>query len=120
VEFSITTRRHSGGVVEIIPCGEIDLDNAPDLRGAIDAAFAGYQPTLIKMDLSRVSFIDSVGVSALVTGYHAAAVRGARLVVTDPNEFVYRQLYISGLVGLLGAPRPRAATQDHDEPEPVG
>jgi anti-sigma B factor antagonist len=116
VEFSITTRREPGGVVEIIPRGEIDLDNAPELRGAIDAAFTGQQPTLIRVDLGHVSFIDSVGISALVTGYHAAAVLGTRLVVTDPNDFVYRQLYISGLVGLLGAPQPRAATQDHDEP----
>jgi anti-sigma B factor antagonist len=120
VEFSITTRRQSGGVVEIVPRGEIDLDNAHDLRGAIDAVFTAEPPVLIKVDLDEVTFIDSVGISALVTSYHTAAVRGTRLIVTNPSDFVYRQLYISGLVGLFSAPRPRGALQDHDEPEPVG
>jgi anti-sigma B factor antagonist len=120
VDSSITTRRPSGGVVEIVPHGEIDLQNAHELRDAVDAAFVEDEPTLIRVDLWWVRFIDSVGVSALVGSYHTAAVRGARLVVTNPSEFVYRQLYISGLVGLFGAPRPRVGSHDHDETRPVG
>jgi anti-sigma B factor antagonist len=119
VEFSITTRHLPDGVVEISPRGEIDLENAHELRGAIDAAFTGHEPRLIRVDLWSVTFIDSVAISALVAGYHTAAVRKARLVVVDPTEFVYRQLFVSGLVGLFGAPRPRAAVQERDEPEPV-
>jgi anti-sigma B factor antagonist len=117
-QFSITTRRLPSGVVKISPRGDIDLDNAHALRDAIDAAFGGeQQPRIIRVDLWSVTFIDSIGISALGGGYHTAAVRGARLVVTDPSDFVYRQLYISGLVGLFGAPQPRQA--GHDEPEPV-
>ena len=119
MEFSITTRRLSGGVVEIVPHGEIDLETAPELRGAVDAAFAAEEPALIRVDLSDVVFVDSVGISALVGGYHTAAIRGTRLVVTHPSEFVYKQLYISGVVGLFGAPRPREASAD-DHAEPVG
>lgn len=118
MEFSITTRRLPGGVVEIIPHGEIDLETAPELRGAVDAAFTSDQPTLIRVDLSHVVFVDSVGISALVGGYHTAKVRGARLTVTEPSEFVFKQLYISGVVGLFGAPRPREAAAD--DAEPVG
>jgi anti-sigma B factor antagonist len=117
-QFSITARRLPGGVVEISPRGDIDLDNSHALRDAIDAAFDGEQQSrLIRVDLSSVTFIDSVGISALVGGYHTAAVRGTRLVVTDPSDFVYRQLYISGLLGLFGAPQPRWV--GHGEPEPV-
>jgi anti-sigma B factor antagonist len=119
VEFSITTRRRSGGVVEIVPHGEIDLETAPELRGAVDAVFAADQPSLITVDLSDVTFVDSVGISALVGSYHTAKVRGAHLIVTEPSEFVYKQLYISGVVGLFGAPRPRAASAG-DRAEPVG
>jgi anti-anti-sigma factor len=119
VEFSITTRRLPGGVVEIIPHGEIDLETASELRGAVDAAFAIDQPTVIQVDLRHVAFVDSVGISALVGGYHTARVRGARLTVTEPSEFVYKQLYISGVVGLFGAPRPRTAAAG-DQAEPVG
>lgn len=118
MEFSITSRRLPGGVVEIVPHGEIDLETAPEIRGAVDAAFAAEDPTEIRVDLSDVSFVDSVGISALVGGYHTAAIRGTRLVVTDPSEFVYRQLFISGVVGLFGSPRPRSSSDD--SPEPVG
>jgi anti-sigma B factor antagonist len=112
VKFSITTRHLTGGVVEIIPHGDIDLETAPELRGAIDAAFAAEQPTMIRVDLRDVAFVDSVGISALVGGYHTAKVRGAGLTVTEPTEFVYKQLYISGLLGLFGAPRPPTAATD--------
>jgi len=118
VEFSITTRRLPGGVVEIVPHGEIDLETAPELRGAVDAAFAAEQPELIRIDLSEVAFVDSVGISALVGSYHTANVRGTHLTVTAPSEFVYKQLYISGVVGLFGVPHPRAASAD-DRPEPL-
>jgi anti-sigma B factor antagonist len=118
VEFSITTRRLPGGVVEIIPHGEIDLETAPELRGAVDAAFAADQPNQIRVDLRHVAFVDSVGISALVGGYHTAKVRGAQLTVTEPSEFVYKQLYISGVVGLFGAPRPRTRP-DGDRAEPI-
>jgi anti-sigma B factor antagonist len=120
VDLSIITRRLPGGVVEISPHGEIDLENAGQLRGAIDAAFTDTEPRMIRINLYSVTFIDSVGISALVGGYHLANVRHARFVVTEPTEFVYRQLYISGLLGLFGAPQPRMSLQDHDEPEPVG
>ena len=50
---------------------------------------------------------------------HAFATQnGAHLTVTEPSEFVYKQLYISGVVGLFGAPRPRAASAD-DRAEPL-
>jgi len=121
VEFSITTRRTSGGVVEIVPHGEIDLETAPEIRSAVDAAFAADEPTLIRVDLSDVTFVDSVGISALVGGYHTAAIRGSRLIITEPSEFVYKQLFISGVVGLFGSPRPRRSVgDDTGSPEPVG
>ena len=121
MEFSITTRRLPGGVVEIVPHGEIDLETAPEIRGAVDAAFAADEPTLIRIDLSDVAFVDSVGISALVGGYHTATIRGSRLVVTEPSEFVDKQLFISGVVGLFGSPRPRTTVgDDSGSPEPVG
>jgi anti-sigma B factor antagonist len=126
VDFSITTRRLPGGVVEISPRGEVDMEHARELQDAIDAAFADASPdghdhqiTMIKIDLWWVPFIDSVAISSLVRGYHTAAIRGVRLIVTNPTDFVYRQLYISGLVGLFGAPRPRTPAHEHDEAEPV-
>jgi anti-sigma B factor antagonist len=110
----IATRRLPGDVVEISVSGEIDLENANDLREAIGKSLVTGKPDLIRVDLGRVSFIDSVAVGALVAGHQTAAVSGVRLIVINPSEFVYRTLYISGVVGLFGAPRPRAG--DSAEP----
>jgi anti-sigma B factor antagonist len=120
VALSIATRELPGDMIEIRPQGELDLQNAHELRDAIDAALTAQRPPLIRVDLGEVTFIDSVAIGALVGAYHAAAASGVRLVVSRPSEFVYRQLFISGLVGLFGWPQPRAASpQEYDEPEPV-
>jgi anti-sigma B factor antagonist len=121
VDLSIVTRQLPGDVVEISPSGEIDLENANLLREAIGACLVDARPKLIRVDFRQVLFIDSVAVGALVAGHQTAAVSGARLVVTNPSEFVYRTLYMCGLIGLLGAPRPRLPDAvAADESEPAG
>jgi len=117
VDLSITTHHLDGGVVEISPRGEIDIETAHLVRDAVDQVLTTSRPAVIRIDLWWVTFIDSVGIGTLVGAYHTAAVSGIRVVVVNPTEFVYRQLYISGLVGLFGSPRPRSG--DAGEPEPV-
>ncbi len=53
-----------------------------------------------------VTFIDSVGISAMVAGFQTAEVSGVKLIVTEPSRFVHRQLWVTGLLGLFGAPEP--------------
>lgn len=107
MSLSITTRQLADGTVEIRPQGEIDVSNAHEVRSAVAGVLAGSIPTQIRMDLWLVTLIDSVGVGALVASYHAAAASGVRLVVVNPTKTVHRQLWISGLIGLFGSPRPR-------------
>jgi anti-sigma B factor antagonist len=107
VDLSITTCERPGGVVVVSPRGELDMENAYELRDAIGAVLANERPELVTVDLAAVTFIDSVGISALVAGHQTAAVSDVPLVVTNPSEFVHKQLYVCGLLGLFGAPRPR-------------
>src|SRR4051794_35799040 len=102
--LSITVRTDAGGTVHIHPCGEIDGDNAHELRETISALLAttNPRPHLIKLEMSQVKFIDSVGIGALVSCYHTAAASGVRLVVSTPTPYVHRLLYVSGLLGLFG------------------
>ena len=102
----ITTRQLADGTVEIAPTGEIDLDNAHILRDAVNAALNAGTPGRICVDLQRVMLIDSIGIGILVACFHAAAASGVRLVVSHPSPTVYRQLWVSGLVGLLGCAEP--------------
>jgi anti-anti-sigma factor len=102
--LSITTRSDGSGTVQVDPVGEIDSDNCHQLREHISALLAAEPPSSIRVDMSLVPFIDSVGVGALVACYHAAAASGVRLTVSNPTAYVHRILYISGLLGLFGSP----------------
>ena len=104
----ITTRQLADGIAEIAPIGEIDLDNAHVMRDAVNDVLTRTAPGRICLDLQRVVLIDSIGIGILVACFHAAAASGVKLVVSHANSTVYRQLWISGLVGLLGCAEPAA------------
>ena len=101
------------GVVEISPAGEIDVENAYEIKEAVAAQLAAGRPERIELDMHGVNFIDSVGISALVAAFQLASVSGVKLVVTRPSRFAHRQLWVTGLLGLFGAPEP---CSDCDEP----
>jgi anti-anti-sigma factor len=94
--------------VEIALSGEIDLDNAHVLRDAVNDVLTTGTPSRIALDLQRVMLIDSIGIGILVACFHTAAASGVQLVVRHPNPAVYRQLWISGLVKVLGVASPDA------------
>ena len=102
----ITTRQLADGTVEIAPSGEIDLDNAHVMRDAVNDVLTSTTPGKICLDLQRVMLIDSIGIGILVACFHAAAASNVKLVVSHPSPTVYRQLWVSGLVGLLGCAEP--------------
>lgn len=106
MSLSIAKSIQPGGVVEIAPRGEIDVDTAYEVREAIVGLLAKGRPPRIELNMRLVSFIDSVGISAMVAGFQTAEVSGVKLIVTEPSRFVHRQLWVTGLLGLFGAPEP--------------
>lgn len=106
MSLSIVTSSLPGGVVEIALRGEIDFDTAHEVREAVAEALAKGRPSRIELNMRLVTFIDSVGISALVAGFQTAKVSNVQLVVTEPSRFVHRQLWVTGLLGLFGSPEP--------------
>lgn len=106
MSLSITKSILSDGTVEIAPRGEIDVDTAYEVKEAVAEVLAKHNPARIELNMRLVSFIDSVGISAMVAGFQTAEVSGVKLVVTEPSRFVHRQLWVTGLLGLFGAPEP--------------
>ncbi len=104
--LSITTSALPAGVVEISPAGEIDVENAYEIKDAVASQLAAGRPQRIQLDMHGVTFIDSVGISALVAAFQLASVSGVKLVVTRPSRFAHRQLWVTGLLGLFGNPDP--------------
>ena len=106
MSLSITTSTLASGVVEIVPQGEIDVETAHEVREAVAAQLSHARPARIELNMRDVSFIDSVGISALVAAFQITSVGGVKLVVTKPSRFAHRQLWVTGLLGLFGAPKP--------------
>lgn len=112
MRLSIVTTRLAGDVEEIRLRGEIDVDTAGEVRDAVAEVLSRSRPAQINLNLRLVSFIDSVGISALVAGFQTAQVSGVTLRVTEPSRFVHRQLWVTGLLGLFGAPEPYLEEDD--------
>ena len=104
--LSIMTSTLADDVVEVSPNGEIDVENAYEIREAVATLLADGRPTRIELNMQNVTFIDSVGISALVAAFQLAAVSEVKLIVTRPSKFAHRQLWVTGLLGLFGNPQP--------------
>ncbi|HEU4347477.1 MAG TPA: STAS domain-containing protein [Actinoplanes sp.] len=106
MSLSITMSTLAGGAVEISPEGEIDVENADAIKDALATRLAEQRPSRIELNMRHVTFIDSVGITALVSAHQLAGVSGVKLVVTRPSRFAHRQLWVTGLLGLFGNPEP--------------
>ncbi|MFI5761789.1 STAS domain-containing protein [Streptomyces sp. NPDC051563] len=92
------------GTMLLTVSGEIDLDTAPQLQDAVDAARPGPGRSLL-LDMSGVDFCDCSGLTVLMRA--GAANPGSR---SDPAT-PWRQLRLSGLYheDLLQARHPEDA-----------
>ncbi len=66
--------------------GEIDVGTAPRLKQAVDGHARTGQTLTI--DLREVTFVDSMGLAALVRAQHRAVARGGSLQLVAPGERV--------------------------------
>lgn len=99
VIWELELHRHDG-VARLLLAGELDLDTAPSLLGAVvEQLGAGAQEVVV--DLTRVDFIDSSGLGMLVGCWRRAREVGARLVVANPKPDVRMALEITGLDQIL-------------------
>ncbi len=101
-EAVMTTRRQADGAIVVDVRGSLDAATVDALRAALLRTLHGERPVTMIVDLTYVTFMDSMGVGALVTGYNAAREVGTRFVLRNPSEFVHRQLRVTGLAELFG------------------
>ncbi|RZU52725.1 anti-anti-sigma factor [Krasilnikovia cinnamomea] len=118
--LSMLTSTLATGVVEISPIGEIDVENAYEIREAVAAQLDAVKPARIELNMRGVTFIDSTGISALVAAFQLARIGGTQLVVTQPSRFAHRQLWVAGLLGLFGTPHPHEGPESAEQPAVSG
>src|SRR5215204_727670 len=105
-QFEIRREQDDGKVV-LVARGEIDLATVGGLRDALElAAGSGAQ---VWLDLSEVEFMDSTGLTALVSGHHAMNDGRRRFTIICPGGPVRRALEVSGLHEVLPLYPSRAA-----------
>jgi anti-sigma B factor antagonist len=101
-ELQITTRYRTG-TVRVTAQGEVDLTSSGRLAETLCAAAHSARARRVVVDLDQVTFLDSTGIGALVTGRHEATARGVRYQVINTHGIVARILAVSGANAVLCA-----------------
>lgn len=94
--------------------GELDVEVAADLRTFFDTLVEDRHVDVL-VDLRMLTFCDSVGLSALIHGFHACRTSGGSFRVTGDTGLVSRLLRITGVHGILSGQRDEC-----DEPRSRG
>ncbi len=77
--------------------GEIDHHSAKEIRERIDEAIDFYMPSLLIMDFSRVSFMDSSGIGLVMGRYRKLQKNGAKLNLTNLPPNIYKVMKLAGI-----------------------
>jgi anti-sigma B factor antagonist len=105
-----------GDVHVIIVRGEVDIGTTPLLSSALGTAVLGGRDRVV-IDMSDVSFIDSSGLSVLLSALRRLTREGRTLAVAcREGELVHRLLAFTDLLGSLSVHRSReSAVDDGDD-----
>ena len=114
--FRIDEEKGHEGDVVLAPHGDLDLKVAPELQGRIAAAIEDGADAVV-IDLSAVTFIDSMGLGVLVGAAHRLKPRGGRLRVVVPAPHLRRifELTLLDQVLSLDSTRDEALTRLLDD-----
>ena len=101
-EAAMTTRRQADGAIVVEVRGSLDAATVAGMRSSLLGTLQRGRPRQMIVDLTYVTFMDSMGIGALVAGYEAARDIGCRFTVRNPSDFVGRQLRVTGLGEMFG------------------
>jgi anti-sigma B factor antagonist len=81
---------------EVRLLGELDMSTAPQLREEL-LRLVSDGATTVTVDLSELAFVDSTGLSVLITGLKRLRQQGGDLALRSPTPGTRRVLEITGL-----------------------
>jgi anti-sigma B factor antagonist len=97
--MQISTQELDGGVTRIVLDGRLDIAGAAVIDLKMNLIAGSAKKLLI--DLEKVTFLGSMGLSAIVIPSRAVRSRGGKVVLFAPTEFVESVLKTSGINTLL-------------------
>ncbi|HET6214089.1 MAG TPA: STAS domain-containing protein [Micromonosporaceae bacterium] len=92
----------NGPWVRIRLAGEIDVASTELIEQSVASALAQYaDASVLEIDLTDVTLVDSTGVGVLVNTHQGLAGKGVRLIVTNPAKIVERVMRVTGVFETL-------------------
>lgn len=91
---------HDGSTVLVSVVGELDLATAPVLRARLEPVVA-ERPGIVVLDTSRVPFVDSAGIAAVLGTYRQLQAEGGELRLGPMSDGVERVFAVAGILDQL-------------------
>jgi anti-anti-sigma factor len=117
VQDSVCEGRHT-----LLLSGELDLAVAAELETMV-LGLCGEGVSAIELDLSRLTFMDSTGLRAVLRAQELCAEHGHDFLVTPGGGQVQRLLELTGTTQVLPLagvhPSPLAEADQPNEPQPT-
>ncbi len=86
-----------GEVVSAYIEGELDHHTAAHIRKEIDSAVELNMPSLLVLDFSAVSFMDSSGIGLVMGRFRNLQPTGATMHITGTSPQIYKIMKLSGI-----------------------
>ncbi len=97
----------TGEVVTAFLEGELDHHTAKEMREAIDGAVEFNMPTLLVIDFSGVTFMDSSGIGLVMGRYRNLQKTGAELHIAGASPQIYKMMQLAGIERLARLERSK-------------
>ncbi|MGH8879211.1 MAG: STAS domain-containing protein [Stackebrandtia sp.] len=102
--LSINTGPTADGGMVLTLDGEVDYATAPQIREIISQVLRTDNVAYIKVDVAKVTVLDSTGIGTLVVAYRIARDVDVPVYVTNPTKFIKRLFAVVGAQELLEEP----------------
>ena len=116
MDFSCTARQVADHVV-ITVAGDLDLAAHQRFEAEIARAWDGSCALVV--NLSRVAFLDSMGLRVLVEARQRAVDNGRDFCLAAPSEPVLRVLELAGVTSLFTVVEPSPDEDPDPDPDPA-
>jgi anti-sigma B factor antagonist len=95
--------RRSAQTIEVDLVGDLDVSTVSDLWETLAAIALSEDEDLatVRVDLSRLNYVDSTGLGCLVTAHRRCTAAGIVFQLHQPDLFLQRLFEITGLDQLL-------------------
>ena len=89
--------KSTGEVLTAYLSGELDHHTAAIMRSKIDTAIELNLPTLVVLDFSGITFMDSSGIGLIMGRYRILSKSGAKLHISGVTPQIYKVMKLAGL-----------------------